>query len=204
MKELVRDLGAIGIFIGVMLETLITLIPSPLIPMVAGFSLIPKGSDFLNALAHSVYIIGLTGGIAATLGALIHYWIGFHGGRVLVERYGKYLGVKGDELDGLYSRLSGRSSMLSLFLMRLIPIFPLSVVSVGSGLLRIRVLPYALVTFIGCFLRYSALGLLGFMVGETYEGISSQIDRIEDFLIIILIAGFALYLLRRTRHAGEH
>lgn len=203
-RGLVEDLGAFGIFLGVMLETLVTLIPSPLVPMVAGFFLIPRGSDLGSVLSYSASVIGFIGGSAATLGALLHYFIGFYGGRAILERYGKYLGVEEDEIEEFSSRLSSKNNMFYLFLMRFLPVFPLSVVSLGSGLLGIRLLPYSLVTFAGCFLRYTTLGVLGFFVGEAYEEASHWIDSVENLLIILLIIGSAIYLLhRRLRRGGD-
>ncbi|MCS7102929.1 MAG: VTT domain-containing protein [Candidatus Korarchaeum sp.] len=197
VKFWVRSLGAPGIFLGVMVETLITVIPSPLVPMIAGFSLIPSGSDILNALLYSMTVIGLTGSLAATLGALIHYWMGLYGGKVMVERYGKYLGVGSRDLERFSSKFNDKRRDFSLLMLRIIPIFPLSVVSVGAGILRIELVPYTLLTLLGSFVRYTFLGLLGFLMGETYEAISSWLDKIENFLIIAVIITLVLYLAYR-------
>ncbi|MEM0017630.1 MAG: VTT domain-containing protein [Candidatus Korarchaeum sp.] len=202
VRSWIRSLGAPGIFLGVMIETLITIIPSPLVPMIAGFSLIPSDSSLSDALMYSVTVIGTTGGLAATLGALIHYWIGLYGGRVVVERYGKYLGVESDDLERFSSKLNSGRWNISLLMLRAIPIFPLSVVSIGAGVLRIGLLPYTLLTLVGSFLRYSLLGTLGFLLGEAYESVSSWLDSIENLLILIGIVVLITYLVYRRR--GEN
>lgn len=199
VRSWIRSLGAPGIFFGVMIESLIAIIPSPLVPMIAGFSLIPSGSDLLDALLYSITVIGVTGGLAATLGALIHYWIGFYGGRAIVERYGRYLGVESSDLDNFSSKLNGGRRDLSLLMLRIVPIFPLSVVSVGAGILRIELVPYTLLTLLGSFLRYSFLGILGFLLGETYEAVSSWLDSIENLLMLIVIITVLVYLVHRSR-----
>lgn len=205
VRSMVRSLGAFGVFIGVMVETLIAVIPSPLVPMIAGFSLIPGGSNLTDALSYSMAVIGSTGGLAATLGALIHYWIGLYGGRAIVRRYGKYLGVESDDLERFSSKLSGRRRDLSLLILRAVPVFPLSVVSVVAGILRIDLIPYTLLTLSGSFLRYTFLGVLGFMLGETYEVASSWLDNMENLLLsagVIIIASYLIYR-RRCRNGGS-
>ncbi len=194
VREWVRNLGALGIFLGVMLETLITIIPSPLVPMVAGFSLIPNGSKMVEAFYISTLLIGVTGSLAATLGALLHYLIGLYGGRALIDRYGKYLGVNSSELDGILTKISGKNEIISIFILRSVPVFPLSVVSLGAGIIGMRILPYTAATITGTFLRYSFLGMLGFMVGEAYEEVSSWIDSVENLLIFASITIVLLYL----------
>ncbi|RDD53915.1 MAG: hypothetical protein BA066_01945 [Candidatus Korarchaeota archaeon NZ13-K] len=193
----VRSLGAPGIFLGVMVETLVTLIPSPLVPMVAGFSLIPRGSSLLDVLIYSIVVIGITGGSAATLGALIHYWMGLYGGRAIVERYGKYLGVSKEDLEKFSSILGEKNRNFSLLLLRAVPVFPLSVVSIGAGILGIEVLPYAVVTLLGSLIRYSLLGILGFILGEAYDEASSWLDSFENLLIVAAIIILLIYLIHR-------
>lgn len=194
VKEWVRELGALGIFLGVMLETLITIIPSPLVPMIAGFSLIPGGSGMMEALYISTLLIGVIGSLAATLGALLHYLIGLYGGRALIDRYGKYLGTNSSELDEILMKISGKNEIISIFILRSVPVFPLSVVSLGAGMMGMRILPYTLATLGGTFLRYSFLGMLGFMVGEAYEEVSSWIDSVENLLIFASVTIVLLYL----------
>lgn len=204
VRSLVRSLGAPGIFLGVMIETMIAIIPSPLVPMIAGFSLIPSGSNLLDALSYSMVVIGLTGGLAATLGALIHYWIGLYGGRAIVRRYGKYLGVDSSDLERFSSKLNGRRRDLSLFTLRAVPVFPLSVVSVVAGILGVDLIPYTILTLFGSFLRYTLLGMLGFLLGETYEAASSWLDSVENLLLLAGIITLA-YLIYRRRggHGGS-
>jgi len=202
-REWVRSLGALGIFLGVMLETLVTIIPSPLVPMVAGFSLIPRGSGMIEALYISTLLIGVVGGLSATLGALLHYLIGLYGGRALIDRYGKYLGTNSSELDEILMKISGKNEIISIFILRSVPVFPLSVVSLGAGMMGMRILPYTLATLGGTFLRYSFLGMLGFMVGEAYEEVSSWIDSVENLLIFASVTIVLLYLvIKRVRGNG--
>jgi len=48
--EAIKNLGGFGVFIGVLLESIIAPIPSPLVIMAAGFILIPAGIPVPEAL----------------------------------------------------------------------------------------------------------------------------------------------------------
>ncbi|MCD6244130.1 MAG: VTT domain-containing protein [Candidatus Korarchaeota archaeon] len=196
----IRDLGWIGVFGGVMLETAITIIPSPLVPMAAGFSLIPTDADFMKVLATSIVLIGLTGSIAATLGSLAHYAIGYYGGRPLIERYGKWLGISWNEVESFTDKLSNGKESLTIFASRALPIVPLSIISIGAGLLKIKANRFTLFTFLGCLPRYTVLGIAGYLVGIAYEEMVNILDTAETAVAILIIVGIALYILvRRLR-----
>ena len=63
----VRDLGWLGIFLGVLLETFIAPIPSALVPIGAGILLISSELPFLEAVASCFSIIALAGALGATI-----------------------------------------------------------------------------------------------------------------------------------------
>ena len=73
----IRAYGPWSVFVGVIIETVIVPIPSPLIIMGAGFSLISAELSFLQAFAPIVTQIVVPGAIASTLGAYIGYAIGY-------------------------------------------------------------------------------------------------------------------------------
>ena len=79
----IRAYGPWSVFIGVIIESVIVPIPSPLIIMGAGFVLISADLKFIEALVPILLQIVLPGSIASTLGAYIGYGIGYFGGQVL-------------------------------------------------------------------------------------------------------------------------
>ncbi len=201
----VRELGWLGVFGGVMVETAITLIPSPLVPMAAGFSLIPPNSPPLYVLYVVTFIIGLVGSVAATLGSLAHYALGYYGGKPLVERLGRYLGISWEEIEGFSDRIRGEREWLGLFLSRALPIIPLSPVSIGAGIIRMDPYRFALFTFLGAFPRYFVLGVAGYLLGIAYEELVSVLDTAETAVAIIMVLGVAAYIAvkRRTRKGNK-
>ena len=88
IMDSIRAYGAWSVFVGVVIESVIVPIPSPLIIMGAGFILISPELKFLEALTPILLQIVLPGAIASTLGAYIAYAIGYYGGKPMVDRWG--------------------------------------------------------------------------------------------------------------------
>ena len=187
--ESIRAHGPWSVFVGVIIESVIVPIPSPLIIMGAGFVLINPDLSFAQALLPIVLQIVLPGSIASTLGAYIGYAIGYLGGKPMVDRWEKFLGFSWRDVEALERRFqSGRVNTL-IFFLRALPIFPLSVISAAAGLLRLPLGQFSLWTFYGTIPRCLFLGYLGWGLGETYQGMAKGIDKAEGIVSGILILG---------------
>ena len=205
IMELMRAHGQLAVFIGVMIEQIIVPIPSPLIIMGAGAILIAPESSIADALLQILWIIVLPGAVASTLGSYIGYTISYYGGKALVIRFQRFLGVDWNEIANLEKRFQGRKEALTIFLARAIPVFPISLVSIFAGLIRIAVRPFTVYTFLGSIFRCLFLGFVGWWVGATFEKIATRLDSMETIVSIIMLLGMTgvlgyLYLkLRRSK-----
>ena len=97
-----------AVFIGVMIEQIIVPIPSPMIIMGAGAILILPDLSIPNAFLQILWIIVLPGTIASTLGSFIGYTISYYGGKALVVRFQRFLGVDWEEIENLEKRFQGK------------------------------------------------------------------------------------------------
>jgi membrane protein DedA with SNARE-associated domain len=202
IMESIRTYGPWSVFVGVIIESVIVPIPSPLIIMGAGFVLISAELGFLDALMPILLLIVLPGSVASTLGAYIGYAIGYFGGKPLVERWQRFLGFNWNDVMAMERRFRSGRVNTSIFFLRALPIFPLSVISAGAGLLRLPVKQFSLWTFYGTIPRCLLLGYLGWGLGETYQSLAKGIDRAESIvsaLLIIVIFGVIIWLRTRVR-----
>jgi membrane protein DedA with SNARE-associated domain len=200
--ESMRAHGQLSVFVGVMIEQIIVPIPSPLIIMGAGAILILPDLSIPNALLQILWIIVLPGAIASTLGSYIGYMISYYGGKALVIRFQRFLDVNWDEIGNLEKRFKGRKQAVSIFLSRAIPVFPISLVSIFAGLLRIPMKPFTLYTFLGSIFRCLFLGFVGWWIGATYEKVATRLDSAETFISILMLIGMVAvlwYLYRKFR-----
>ncbi|HRR26768.1 MAG TPA: DedA family protein, partial [Acidobacteriota bacterium] len=89
--DLIASTGYLGIFLAMLIEGVLTPIPSELLMPFAGYLCF---TGPLNMLA--VIVVGSLG---AMCGSTIAYLLGRKLGRPLLERYGRYLGMKLESLD---------------------------------------------------------------------------------------------------------
>jgi membrane protein DedA with SNARE-associated domain len=202
IMESIRSYGAWSVFIGVIIESVIVPIPSPLIIMGAGFILISPEFSFFEALLPIVLQIVLPGAVASTLGAYIGYGIGYFGGKTLVDRWKGFLGFNWNDVESLERRFQGGRINTTIFFLRALPIFPLSVISAAAGLLRLPLQQFSLWTFYGAIPRCLLLGYLGWGLGETYQGFAKGLDKAEGIvsgILILSIIGAIVWLRARVR-----
>jgi len=198
-----RAHGQLSVFIGVMIEQVIVPIPSPMIIMGAGAILISPELSILNAFLQILWLIVLPGTIASTLGSYIGYTISYYGGKALVIRFQRFLDVDWNQIERLEKQFQGKKEAWSLFLARAIPVFPISLVSIFSGLFRIPIRPFTLYTFLGSIFRCLFLGFVGWWAGATYEKVAGHLDSLETIVSILMliamgsILGYLYYKFRR-------
>lgn len=202
IMDAIRAYGAWSVFAGVIIESVIVPIPSPLVIMGAGFILISPELTFTGAMFPILLLIVLPGSIGSTLGAYIGYGIGFWGGKPLVEQWKGFLGINWLEVDAFQRRLRGGQVRAIIFWLRAIPIFPLSLISVAAGFVRLAPWTFTLWTFYGSIPRCLFLGYLGWGLGETYHRLAHGINRVEtivSLLIIISVIAIIVWLRSRVR-----
>jgi membrane protein DedA with SNARE-associated domain len=202
--ELMRTHGQLSVFVGVMIEQIIVPIPSPIIIMGAGAILILPDLSIPNAFLQILWVIVLPGSIASTLGSYIGYMISLYGGKALVIRFQRFLDVDWDQIERLEKRFQGKKEALSIFLSRAIPVFPISLVSIFAGLLRIPIKPFTIYTFLGSIFRCFFLGFFGWWIGATYEKVATRLDSLETIVSILMLVGMVVafgYLYYKFRRA---
>ncbi|MGI8679028.1 MAG: TVP38/TMEM64 family protein [Jatrophihabitans sp.] len=156
-----------------------------LTPVPAGVLTIAAGAAFGLVSGSAVMVLG------ATTGAIAAFYLGRWLGRDGVQ------GLAGRRLASL-DRLMRRRGVLSVLLVRLVPLFPYAAVNYLSGLTAVRVRDYVIGTIIGILpagIAYVAVGAYGSKPGST------------PFLIALaalaLLTAGALVVAHRHRNRGE-
>ncbi len=186
LLELIKTHGLLAVVIGVMIETIIVPLPSPLIIMTAGYLLIPQGS-FASMLSTAL-TISVVAGIAQTFGSYLLYFIGYYGGKPIIDRFDRYIGVSWKDVQAMQKKFNrARKEELTILFLRALPIIPLSVISGVAGVLKIEFKKYGLFTFLGTIPRNFMLALCGFFFSSFYSMIAEKIDHAETAMTVILI-----------------
>jgi len=172
-------------------------LPSELIMPLAGWLLIQKQS-----LAPIYTLVaGVYGALGNTIGSIIAYGVGMWGGRVFLERYGKYVLISKNDLT-IADRWFDRSGSWSIFVSRLLPVVR-TFISLPAGIARMNFVKFLIYTFVGSFIWSTGLAYGGYLLGEHWENIRTIMRPFDPFIIAIIIALIALYIYRHVKHANK-
>lgn len=184
--EAIQNNGATSVFWAGIIEQVVSPIPSVLIPMSGGVLLIPQAMTLLPALARIINVISLPYALGATIGSSVLYFLSFFGGRVLVERFGKFFGLSAKNIDRFRNRFTrGFKDEAIILLLVILPATPISLVAASCGVIGIPALEFYPLLFLGTFVRSLLLGWLGWQIGETYETVGAGLNKLESLLTII-------------------
>jgi membrane protein DedA with SNARE-associated domain len=197
--------GYLGVALWVAIESIIIPIPSELVLPFAGF-LVGTGQAIepLTGQPWSYWLVVLAGTIGATVGALVAYGIGAWGGRPVIERWGRYLGITSADLDraeGFFARHGEAAS----FFGRMIPVIR-SLVSFAAGVGRMPLGRFTLFSFLGSLPFTAALVFAGVQLGANWESIGAALKQFEyaivAVLVVVVVAWIWLRIIRPRRSAG--
>lgn len=148
ITKLVAELGDLGVFIAMFLESSIVPIPSEVIIIGAG------------ALGIPLLSITIFGTLGATLGAVVGYLLGRYAGAPAIARYGKYVFIKPHHICKAED-FAKKYGVWSVLIGRLLPVIPFKVFSIAAGITKLPLPPFILCTFIGVIPRIILLSLFG-------------------------------------------
>jgi membrane protein DedA with SNARE-associated domain len=191
--ENIRQHGTISVIAGGLIEQVIVPIPSPIIPMAAGFLLVNQGVFSFSIVKEIFLKAALPFAIGSTIGSSMVYLIAWFGGKWMINKFSKWFSFTWEDVEKFQKKyFTGKSTdELLIFVFRAIPIMPSVLISAVCGAVRIRPWSYYFWTFIGLFIRGIILGFVGWKSGDAIFKISSGLDRWEMVFSIIILAVFA-------------
>src|ERR1700678_3054253 len=134
-------------------------IPSEVIMPLAGY-----------ALAHSqldLIILATVASLASNLGSIPAYWVGAHGGRPMVERYGSFLLLSRHDLDRV-DHFFARFGSIAVLIGRMLPIIR-TFIAFPAGVAKMNQLRFHVYTFIGSWPWCYVLAYIGMKLGATWN-----------------------------------
>jgi membrane protein DedA with SNARE-associated domain len=181
------------------LETIVAPIPSEVILPMAGWKVSQSTADpsIVEPLTDQPWNIVLTIAFAtlgSLVGALVGYAIGAWGGRPLLDRFGRYVGIGADDLDRA-DEWFRRWGAWAVFLGRMVPLVR-TFVSYPAGIARMPIGPFILFSTIGSLIWNAALIVAGFIVGENYDEIEAALKPYENIIYLVVIGVVVLLIVR--------
>jgi len=191
--------GYVGVALAVALETIVAPIPSEVILPMAGWKVSQSAADAgilepLTRLGWNIPLAVTFATAGSVVGAVVGYGIGALGGRPILNRWGRYVGIGADDLDRA-DRWFERWGSWAVFLGRMVPLVR-TFVSYPAGISRMPMGRFILFSTLGSLPWNLALIYAGFLVGENYPQIEAAIKPYEYVVYAVVLFGIVAIAVR--------
>jgi len=187
--DLIGNFGYFGMFLGMVLEAVIIVIPSELILATGGI----LASQGIFTFWGSFF----TGLIGSVFCAIVIYLMGYFGGRPFIKKYGKYFFMKEEDIlksDSWFNKYG----MLSALIGRNFPIIR-TLISLPIGITKQPFIKFIIYTTIGSVPWTLAFTYVGYSLGENWIILSTYVGYLKNPIRILLILLILLFLYKKTK-----
>lgn len=182
-------LGYFGILAGMFLESCAIPLPSEII--------LPFGGYLVHQGKLNFWLMVLAGMIGGLLGSWLLYWIGLRGGRPLLEKYGRYVGIRAQAIQ--HSEVwFGRFGPASVLVGRLLPGIR-TYISLPAGIAAMPFGKFTWLTLIGSLPWTVVLVEIGVRLGANWDSISSSFRHFQLAVVVLVLFLIVVWLWRRYR-----
>ena len=196
---MIKTNALLAMFGGGFIEQIIVPIPSPIITMAGGAFIIERNLPVFEAIWQIFNKITLPYTIGATLGTSFVYFVAFFGGKPLIDKFGKYIGISWKLIEKIKADFQKTiADELFILISCSIPIVPVSLITGFCGGFKIPPAKFYPMVFLAILIRATLLGFIGFEMGEAFLGLAHGLDKIESLMMVLgagLMLGF-LFLKR--------
>jgi membrane protein DedA with SNARE-associated domain len=185
-------MGALGTG-GYPLIGLLMAIESSLVPLPSEVVIPPAAH-----LAHTGQIplslagIVIAGTLGSWIGATAMYWAARLAGRPLVMRYGRYVFISAEKVEGA-ERWAAHYGSMGIFISRLLPVVR-HLIGIPAGIVRMDYLRFSIYTLLGSGIWCGVLCWIGIKMGQDEKLMAGQLHRVSLWLAgAMLVLGSIYY-----------
>jgi membrane protein DedA with SNARE-associated domain len=160
ISEFLSEYLYAGVFLAAILETIIPPIPTMAVFPTAGFIASQNGLNLFE-----VVLLGIIGGLGASIGSTVIYLIALKLGRAALLKYLKRVRVSEKKLERVEKWFEKYGDKAVLF-GRMIPVFR-EMISIPAGLLKMNTKKFLLYTILGSCGWGITMVLVGYFFGVT-------------------------------------
>ncbi len=186
----VDAIGYLGIFALMIIEGILTPIPSEFIMPFAGY-LASQGR-------FDVAIVIAVGTAGAAIGNVVAYHIGSKLGRPLISRYGRFVGLGEEDLRWAESWFS-RYGSFGVLLGHAVPGIR-SIISFPAGIGRMNLPRFVAMSTIGAAIWNTVLVVSGYLLLERWKVFAETTENVDLYVVVTVLAVLIGYVYwRKTR-----
>lgn len=186
VTSVISQIGYVGIFLLMVLESALIPIPSEVIMPFSGF-LVATGE-------FNLFYVLAAGTIGNLVGSIIAYYIGSRIGRNLVLRYGKYVLIDENHLN-LADRWFQKFGDKIVFVSRNLPAVR-TYISLPAGISKMNITKFSIYTFVGSIPWNFLLLYVGVILRQNWE-LLLRYTTILDVIVVISGAAFIVWFLKK-------
>jgi membrane protein DedA with SNARE-associated domain len=203
LTSLIGDYGLYAVFLLMVIDAVLPA-ASELLMLYAGAlaagafpgqDVVLFGSEIEGFWAY--FAMSMAGVVGNTVGSVIGWWIGYYGGRPLIERHGRWLHLGPENVERA-EKWFERWGDWAVFLGRVTPVVR-SFVSIPAGVAKMPLLRFTVLTFLGCVLWCFGIAGVGYALGTRYEEFHHNFRYADYTVAALLVALAVLWYVRRRR-----
>jgi membrane protein DedA with SNARE-associated domain len=189
----ISKVGYGGILLLMAIESACIPLPSEVIMPFSGY--------LVHTGRFNLFWVATFGALGCNLGSFIAYYIGYYGGRPLVERYGFYIFLSHKELDWadhFFARYGDRT----VFISRLLPVVR-TFIALPAGIARMPQWRFHVYTFLGSWPWCLALAYVGMRLGEKWDTdprLKMWFHRFDALIALVLLTGIVWFVWSHWQH----
>lgn len=145
--------------------------------------------------------VATVGALGCNLGSLVAYYIGYYGGRPLVERYGSYIFLSEKELNWA-DRFFDKWGDWAVFVSRLLPVVR-TFIALPAGIAKMRQVRFHVFTFVGSWPWCFMLAYIGMRLGEKWDKdprLKQWFHRFDAVILGVIVIGAVWFLWTHWQH----
>ncbi|HVZ17683.1 MAG TPA: DedA family protein [Terriglobales bacterium] len=149
----------------------------------------------------NLFWVATLGALGCNLGSLIAYYIGYYGGRPLVERYGSYIFLSEKELHWA-DRFFEKRGDWAVLISRMLPVVR-TFIALPAGIARMRQLRFHIFTFVGSWPWCFMLAWIGKRLGEKWNTdprLKEWFHRFDAVILGVILIGVVWFVWSHWKH----
>jgi membrane protein DedA with SNARE-associated domain len=163
--------------------------------------IMPFSGYLVHTGRFNLFWVATVGALGCNLGSFVAYYVGYYGGRPLVERYGSYILLSHKELDWadhFFARYGDRT----VFISRLLPVVR-TFIALPAGIARMSQWRFHLYTFVGSWPWCLALAYIGMRLGEKWDTdprLKMWFHRFDALIAVVLVTAIVWFVWSHWQH----
>jgi membrane protein DedA with SNARE-associated domain len=148
--------------------------------------------------------IVIAGTIGSWLGATIMYWVARWGGRPLLLRYGRWVLISPEKIQGA-ERWAAHYGSMGIFISRLLPVVR-HLVGIPAGIVRMNYRSFSIYTLLGSGIWCSVLCYVGIKMGQDEKLMKGELHQISLWTagaVIVLGGLYYAFVHRQMKHGKD-